>query len=160
LWDWLLMKLIFFKPILKEILWDWFLKKKLGWDSKNILQTSYDHSYVYDNDLDQLLIYASTPTSLITMKLKCLHFFSLLMRSLGLWTPVPYFIEYNAHMSIVCTLISQWFLAKKNYFYFSKIISQEFIIASLFIIKAILIPFLSYLPCIVHRKYFSIIFNT
>jgi hypothetical protein len=44
---------------------------------------------------------------------------------------------------------------KKNYFYFSRIISKEIIIASLFIIKAIF----SYLPCIVHREYFSIIFN-
>jgi hypothetical protein len=51
---------------------------------------------------------------------------------------VRYFIEYNALTSIVCTWISQWFLAKKNYF--SRIISQELIIASLFIIKAILNP--------------------
>jgi hypothetical protein len=43
---------------------------------------------------------------------------------------------------------------KKNYFYFSRIISQELILASLFIIKAIL-----NLPCIVCREYFSIIFN-
>ncbi len=49
---------------------------------------------------------------------------------------LPYFIEYNAHTSIVCTWISQWFLAK-FYFYFSRIISKEIIIASLFIIKAI-----------------------
>jgi hypothetical protein len=53
---------------------------------------------------------------------------------------LPYFIEYNAHTSIVRTWISQWFLAKK-YFYFSRIISKEVIIASLFIIKAILNPF-------------------
>ncbi len=51
---------------------------------KNILRASYDHSYVYANDLYQLLIYASMPTSLITMKLKCLHFSTLLMRYLGL----------------------------------------------------------------------------
>jgi hypothetical protein len=48
-----------------------------------------------------------------------------------------YFIQYNAHTGIVRTWISQWFLAKKN-FYFSRIISQELIIGSLFIIKAIL----------------------
>jgi hypothetical protein len=49
-----------------------------------------------------------------------------------LW--LPYFIEYNAHTSIVRTWISQWLLAKKL-FYFSRIISQELIIPSLFIIK-------------------------
>ncbi len=38
------------------------------------------------------------------------------------------------------TKISQWFW-QKHYFYFSRIISQELIIASLFIIKAILNPF-------------------
>ena len=53
----------------------------------------------------------------------------------------PYFIKYNVHTSIVRTWISQWFFAKKNYFYFSRIISKELIIASLFIIKAILNPF-------------------
>ncbi len=53
---------------------------------------------------------------------------------------LPNFIKYNVHTSIVRTWISQWFLAK-NYFYFARIISQELIIASLFIIKAILNPF-------------------
>ncbi len=73
-----------------------------------------------------------------------------------LWqNKLPYFIEYNAHTSIVRTWISQWFLAK-FYFYFSGIISQVLIIAS---IKSHLKPFLIYLPCIVHREYFSIIFN-
>jgi hypothetical protein len=47
----------------------------------------------------------------------------------------------------------------KKYFYFSRIFSQELIVASLFILKSHLQPFLSYLPCIVHREYFSIIFN-
>ncbi len=47
---------------------------------------------------------------------------------------------------------------KKKYFYFSRIISKELIIASLFIIKATLTP-LSYLPSIVGREYFSIIFK-
>jgi hypothetical protein len=41
--------------------------------------------------------------------------------------------------------------------YFSRIISQALIIASLFIIEASYA--LSYLPCIVHRVYFSIIFH-
>ncbi len=48
---------------------------------------------------------------------------------------------------------------KKNNFYFSIIISKELIILSLVIIKRHLKPFLSYLPCIVCREYFSIIFN-
>ncbi len=47
---------------------------------------------------------------------------------------------------------------QKNYFYFSRIISQELIIASLFIIKAILNPFLVTFH-VLHREYFSIIFN-
>jgi len=47
----------------------------------------------------------------------------------------------------------------KFYFYFSRIISQELIIASLFVIKAILKTFLSFHSCIVCREYFSIIFN-
>jgi hypothetical protein len=51
------------------------------------------------------------------------------------WKIFLYFIEYNAHTSIVRTWISQWFLAKKIYFYFSRIISKEIIIASLFIIN-------------------------
>jgi len=48
---------------------------------------------------------------------------------------------------------------KKIYFYFSRLISQELIVASFFIIKAILNPFCIYLPCKVCREYFSIIFN-
>ncbi len=63
-----------------------------------------------------------------------------------------YFIQYNVHTSIVRTWISQWFLAKKN-FYVSRIISNELITASLFIIK------LSYLKCTVSTEYYSIIFN-
>ncbi len=70
---------------------------------------------------------------------------------------VLYFIEYNVHTSIVHTWILQWFLAKKKYFYFSRIISQKIIIAGLFIIKAILNP--SSNTCIVRMEYFSIIFN-
>ncbi len=33
---------------------------------------------------------------------------------------ILYFIEYNAHISIVRTWISQWFLAKKNIFNFQE----------------------------------------
>ncbi len=57
---------------------------------------------------------------------------------------VLYFIEYNVRTSIVRTWISQWFLAEKSKFYFSKIISQVLIIASLFIIEVIIT--LSQLP--------------
>ncbi len=53
---------------------------------------------------------------------------------------LPYFIEYNAHTSIVRTWISQWFLAKKLFLFFKNNL-QELIIASLFIITAILKPF-------------------
>jgi hypothetical protein len=66
--------------------------------------------------------------------------------------------EYSAHLNF--TMI----FGKKN-FYFSKIISQELIIVSLFIIKKCihheshLKLFLSYLPFIVCREYLSIIFN-
>jgi hypothetical protein len=71
---------------------------------------------------------------------------------------IPYFIEYNVHKSMVRNWILQWFLAK-NYFYFSRIISQELIIASFIHHKSHLKTLLSYLPCIVRREYFSIIFN-
>jgi hypothetical protein len=47
---------------------------------------------------------------------------------------------------------------QKNYFYFSRIISKEIIIASLIIIKAILNPFSATFR-VVRREYFSIIFN-
>ncbi len=54
----------------------------------------------------------------------------------------PYFIEYNVHTSIVRIWVSLCFFGKNLfYFYFSRIISKELIIASLFIIKAILNPF-------------------
>ncbi len=64
----------------------------------------------------------------------------------NLWTGwlssiIPYFIEYKVHTSIARTWISWRFLAKKKYFYFSRIISKEIIIASLFILKIILKPF-------------------
>ncbi len=70
----------------------------------------------------------------------------------------PYFIEYNAHTSIVRTWISQWLLAKKIFLFFknnfTRINHCKFIHH-----KNHLKPFLSYLPCIVHSKYFSIIFS-
>jgi hypothetical protein len=64
-------------------------------------------------------------------------------------------MEYNAQTSIVRTNDFWQFL-----FYFSRIISQELIITSLFIIRVILNPFsATFLPCIVRREYFSTIFN-
>ncbi len=72
---------------------------------------------------------------------------------------LPYFIKYNVHTRIVCTWNSQWFLAKKI-FLFSRIISQDLMNPGKFIHhKSHLKAFLRYLPCIVRREYFSIIFN-
>ncbi len=67
-------------------------------------------------------------------------------------TKVPYFIEYNAHTSIVRTWILQWFLAKKLFLFFKNNFTK-------IDHKSHLKPFLSYLPCIACREYFSIIFN-
>ncbi len=50
---------------------------------------------------------------------------------------IPYFIEYSAHMSIVCTFILQFYL---NTLFMNKVGE-------------------CYLPSIVPRQYFSIIFN-
>ncbi len=49
---------------------------------------------------------------------------------------VPYFIEYNGHLSMIFHN-DLW----QKIILFSRIISKELIIASLFIIKAILNPF-------------------
>jgi hypothetical protein len=46
---------------------------------------------------------------------------------------------------------------KKNYYYFSRIISQDH--CKFIHHKSHLKPFLSYLPCMVRREYFSITFN-
>ncbi len=43
---------------------------------------------------------------------------------------LPYFIEYNALTSIVCAPEFHNDFWQKKYFYFSRIISQELIIAS------------------------------
>jgi len=71
---------------------------------------------------------------------------------------IPYFIKCNMHTSIVHTWISQWFLAKFLFLFFkynfTRINHCKFIHH-----KSHLKPFLSYLPCIVCREYFSIIFN-
>ncbi len=72
---------------------------------------------------------------------------------------LPYFIKYNAHTSIVCTWISWWFLAKTKLFLFFKNDFQRNNHCMFIHHKSNLKPFLSYLPCIVCREYFSIIFN-
>ncbi len=70
---------------------------------------------------------------------------------------LPYFIEYNAHTSIVHIWISHWFLTK-NYSIFQENFKRnnrfKFIHH-----KSKLKPFLSNLPCIVRREYFSTIIN-
>ena len=62
-------------------------------------------------------------------------------------------------LCIVRTWISQWFLAKKIFFFFknnyTRINHCKFIHHK----SHKIVPFLSYLPSIVHREYFSIIFN-
>ena len=71
---------------------------------------------------------------------------------------LPYFIKYNAHTSTVRTWISQWFLAKKIILFFKNnftIINHCKFIHH----KSHLKPFLSFLPCIICREYFRIIFN-
>jgi hypothetical protein len=69
-----------------------------------------------------------------------------------------YFVEYNAHTSIVRTSISQWFLEKNLFIYFKNNFTRinycRFIHD-----KSHIKPLLSYLPRIVRRKYFSNIFN-
>ncbi len=73
---------------------------------------------------------------------------------------LPHFIKYKAHTSRVHTWISQWFFGKKKLilFYkknnFMRINHWKFIHH-----KSHLKPFLSYIPCIMCREYFSIIFN-
>jgi hypothetical protein len=74
-----------------------------------------------------------------------------------IFVKIVYFIEYNAHTSIVRTWISQWILAKKLILFFknnfTRINHCKFIHH-----RSHLKPLLSYLPCIVCKEYFSIIF--
>ncbi len=65
---------------------------------------------------------------------------------------LPYFIEYHAHLNFTMIFGKKLFLFFKNYF--TRINHCKFIHH-----KSYLKPFLSYLPCIVHKKYFRIIFN-
>jgi hypothetical protein len=71
---------------------------------------------------------------------------------------LTYFIKYNAHTSKVRTWISQLFMAKKLILffknYFTRINNCVFINH-----RSHLKTSHSYLPCIVQRKYFSIIFH-
>ncbi len=53
---------------------------------------------------------------------------------------LPYFIEYNVH-TIECAPEFHNDFWQKNNFYFSRIISKELIIASVFLTNAILKPF-------------------
>jgi hypothetical protein len=75
-----------------------------------------------------------------------------------LFTLVPYFIKYNVHKSIVRTWISQWFLAKKLFLFFKNNFKRKHYCKFIHH-KSYLKPFRSYLPCIVCREYFDIIFN-
>ncbi len=69
---------------------------------------------------------------------------------------LPLFIEYNAYTSTVRNWNSQW--VKKLFLFFKNIFTRinpcKFIHH-----KNNLKPFLRYLPCIVHKEYFSTIFN-
>ncbi len=71
---------------------------------------------------------------------------------------ILYFIEYNVRTSIMRTQISRWFWAKNIFLFFKNNFKRnnhcKFIHH-----KSYHKPFLSYLPCIVLREYFSIIFN-
>ncbi len=71
---------------------------------------------------------------------------------------IPYFIEYNVHTSKVRTWISQWIFAKKIFLFFKNNFKRNNH-CKFNHDKSYLKPFLSYLPWIVHREYFSIIFN-
>ncbi len=87
---------------------------------------------------------------------KTFSWYSLLLQANGSIILLD-FIEYYAHTSIVRTWISQWFLAKKILFFkinFTRINHCKFNHH-----KSHLKPFLSYLPHIVRREYFSIIFH-
>jgi len=85
------------------------------------------------------------------------HFWYIVMK-LAYAIYIPYFIEYNVHTNTVHTWVSQWFLANILFLFFknnfTKINHCKFIHHNRH-----LKPFVSYLPCIVCREYFSIIFN-
>jgi hypothetical protein len=88
------------------------------------------------------------PTTLRLQAERSITIFKILILKL------PYFIKYNVHASIVRTWISQWFLAIFFNNNFRRIQDCKFIHH-----KSHLKPFVSYLPCIMRREYFSIIFN-
>ncbi len=71
---------------------------------------------------------------------------------------VLYFIEYNAHTSIVCSWNSQGFLAKILFLFFKNNFTR-LNLCKFIHHKSHLKPFLRYLPCIMCREYFSIILN-
>ncbi len=115
----------------------------------------YDHKFWY--------IHKISPVRR-RLKQKSVHFVdfnggrkSLMYHSVIDWT-LPYFIKYNGHTSIVRNWISLWFLAKKLFLFLKNNFKRnnhcKFIHH-----KSHLKPILSYLPCIVCREYFSIIFD-
>jgi hypothetical protein len=71
---------------------------------------------------------------------------------------LPYFIKYIAHTSTVRTRISQCFLVKKLFLFLKNNFKRNNHCKYIHH-KNYLIPSLTYLPCIVCRKYFSINFN-
>ncbi len=71
---------------------------------------------------------------------------------------LPYFIVYNMHMSIVRIWISQWFLAKQLFLFFKNNFTRINHWKFIYHISH-LKPFLNYLPSIVCRENFNIIFN-
>ena len=71
---------------------------------------------------------------------------------------VKSFMEYNVHTSIVPHLYFTMTFVKKIYFIFKNNFTRINHCKSIHH-KSHLKPFLNYLPCIVHRESFSIIFN-
>jgi hypothetical protein len=73
------------------------------------------------------------------------------------YIPLPYFIKYSAHTSIMRTSILQGFLAeKKNYFNFKNVLMSLSFPTPHYPLD--LMFFLNYLPSIVRSQYFIIIF--
>ncbi len=91
------------------------------------------------------IILASVPKLMITHPLITFSF--------KFFFNLPYFIEYNAHTNIV-----QFDFWQKIFLFFKNNITR-INHCKFFHHKRHLKPFLSYLPCIVHKEYFSIIYS-
>ncbi len=120
----------------------------------------WDHR---DNQEDTLtgIRYASDLTQTFLAEFLIISFLEYFTKIAGvkkIQTHIPYFIKYNVHMSIARTWISQWFLAKKLFLVFknnfTRINPSKFYSS-----QKPSKTFLRYLPCIVCREYFIIIFN-